>query len=222
MAWQDGSKFLIANGVKWGTGPKFYPGPSVDTPWNHVRASPPLPSRRRVCSPCLAGSGPELENLLQACTRARPQVPRAPSRADAPERRHHLRPDRAWRAGVPSGYPWLAPCDGSVTHRTIQRRKAHAPRGPHLWRQAQCQSRGCEAWNSEQPSHSAGQPPPHRVVSSVCETHLVVCVCMCMLMPVCNALQPAGQCSIHAADTPGHRRTQGRACKCVASICNAG
>ena len=35
MAWQDGSKFLIANGVKWGTGPKFYPGPSVDTPWNH-------------------------------------------------------------------------------------------------------------------------------------------------------------------------------------------
>lgn len=35
MAWPDGSRFLVANGVKWGTGPKFYPGPSVDTPWNH-------------------------------------------------------------------------------------------------------------------------------------------------------------------------------------------
>lgn len=35
MAWPDGSRFNIVNGVKWGTGPKFYPGPSADTPWNH-------------------------------------------------------------------------------------------------------------------------------------------------------------------------------------------
>lgn len=35
MAWQDGSRFLIYSGVKWGTGPKVYKGPSRDTPWNH-------------------------------------------------------------------------------------------------------------------------------------------------------------------------------------------
>lgn len=35
MAWPDGSRFLIAKGVKWGTGPPFYKGPSSDTPWNH-------------------------------------------------------------------------------------------------------------------------------------------------------------------------------------------
>mmetsp|Transcript_28208 Transcript_28208/g.66748 ORF Transcript_28208/g.66748 Transcript_28208/m.66748 type:complete len:303 (-) Transcript_28208:123-1031(-) len=32
--WQDGSRFLIASGVKWGSGPKYYKGSERDTPWN--------------------------------------------------------------------------------------------------------------------------------------------------------------------------------------------
>lgn len=35
MSWQDGSRFLIASGVKWGTGPKMYKGSSTDTTWNN-------------------------------------------------------------------------------------------------------------------------------------------------------------------------------------------
>lgn len=34
MAWNDGSRFLIASGVKWGSGPKVYKGSSKDTEWN--------------------------------------------------------------------------------------------------------------------------------------------------------------------------------------------
>lgn len=34
MAWNDGSRFLVAHGVKWGTGPKFYKGSKHDTYWN--------------------------------------------------------------------------------------------------------------------------------------------------------------------------------------------
>lgn len=34
MAWPDGSRFLIASGVKWGSGPKVYKGSKRDTPWN--------------------------------------------------------------------------------------------------------------------------------------------------------------------------------------------
>ena len=36
MAWNDGSRFLVAHGVKWGTGPKFYKGSKHDTYWNKV------------------------------------------------------------------------------------------------------------------------------------------------------------------------------------------
>lgn len=74
MAWPDGSKFLIANGVKWGTGPKFYPGPSVDTPWNHVRAYIHL-------TPVVTTHTSTLHTLAGTCTNV-------PSRAVA----HHRRP----------------------------------------------------------------------------------------------------------------------------------
>lgn len=36
MAWNDGSRFLIAHGVAWGKGPKVYKGSTRDTDWNKV------------------------------------------------------------------------------------------------------------------------------------------------------------------------------------------
>ena len=65
MAWPDGSRFLIASGVKWGEGPKFYPGPSADTPWNHVRRA--LCARRVECCRVRAICRPELLLTCDSC-----------------------------------------------------------------------------------------------------------------------------------------------------------